>query len=74
MIPILTLALGLVVGFVGGLLAARYYVVEPLWGTERGLRKELRKLRGALWAKDVEISNLRTWVALGMALESYPRG
>ncbi|KKL87635.1 hypothetical protein LCGC14_1932730 [marine sediment metagenome] len=56
--------LALVLGGLLGLYVSHRAIVEPLWGVERDLREELRKLRGELWARGIEISNLRTWIGL----------
>ena len=57
MIAILTLVLGLLVG----LYVSHKCLVEPLWETESGLRKELGKVRGELWATSLEVANLELW-------------
>ena len=53
-----------ILAFLVGLVVSHHYIVVPLWETESKLRKELRSLRGELWQKDLDISNLRCWVML----------
>ena len=68
MVAVLTLVLG----FLVGLYVSHRAIVVPLWETERGLREELRKLRGALWTANIEISNLRTWVTMQRQHQGFP--
>ena len=53
-----------ILGFLIGLVVSNHYIVVPLWETEKGLRKELKKLRGELWCKSLAAANLRTWVQM----------
>lgn len=53
-----------VLAFVVGLVMCHYVMVKPLEETEAKLRVELRKLRGELWARGIEISNLRCWAIM----------
>ena len=55
---------GCMASFLLGNLLSWCRIVEPLQETEALLRKELRTLRGELWANGIEISNLRTWVIM----------
>ena len=64
---------GYMASFLLGNLLSWCRIVEPLQETEAKLREELRGLRGELWANGIEISNLRTWVMLGLPV-STPEG
>ena len=61
---ILVIILAGIVGFLWGLMVCHHYGVVPLSETETKLRQELRKLRGELWARGIEVSNLRTWIIM----------
>ena len=47
-----------------GLVVSHHYIVVPCWETEAKLRKELGKVRGELWARTLEVSNLKCWMVL----------
>lgn len=54
----------LVNGFAIAVVICRHYVVAPLEETEMALRKELKTLRGDLWTRTLEVSNLQCWVMM----------
>ena len=52
-----------ILGFLVGLVVSHHYIVVPLWDTESELRKELKAVRGELWATGVVNNELRFWLA-----------